>query len=203
MGAFWTGVVAGYGIAIPVGAIAVLVIQMGLRSGFAIAFCAGAGAATADLIYATVAVIGGAALAESIQEIGRPFRVLSALVLVGLAIFGLWRVRSPVERTGSVRPTLSSGLSVYARFLGLTLINPTTVIYFAAVIVGVGVARDLTPLSGALFAIGAFLASLSWQTALAALGGLAGHRLSPRAETVAIVGGNLLIFGLAVWIVLG
>ena len=50
--AFLNGVVAGYGIAIPVGPIAILILELGLRRGFRIALSAGAGAASADLIYA-------------------------------------------------------------------------------------------------------------------------------------------------------
>ena len=57
MTAFFEGALAGYGIAIPVGAIAVLIIEISLRQGFRSGFMAGAGAATADLIYAAVAMI--------------------------------------------------------------------------------------------------------------------------------------------------
>ncbi|MGH3668602.1 MAG: hypothetical protein ACRDU7_09935, partial [Acidimicrobiia bacterium] len=51
----------------------------------------------------------------------------------------------------------------YGRFVGLTIINPTTIVYFAAVVIGLGVAKGMTAADGALFVIGAFLASLSWQ----------------------------------------
>ena len=81
--------------------------------------------------------------------------------------------------------------------MGLTVINPTTIVYFAAVIVGLGVADDLTVGQGMLFSLGAFLASLSWQTVLAAVGGFAGDRLSPSAQTAAVVVGNLVILGFA------
>jgi threonine/homoserine/homoserine lactone efflux protein len=66
MTAFWEGVLAGYGIAIPVGAIAILIVDMGLRRGFLSGFMAGAGAATADFIYALLAVIAGATLAMAL-----------------------------------------------------------------------------------------------------------------------------------------
>ena len=48
------GAVAGYGIAIPVGAIAILILETGLQRGFRLAAAAGTGAAVADGIYATV-----------------------------------------------------------------------------------------------------------------------------------------------------
>ena len=92
MDAFITGVVAGYGIAIPVGAIAILIMEAGIRRGFRPAFFAGAGAATADFLYAALAVVGGAALA------GRRLRpawrtavtALGNLVIPGFALFILF-----------------------------------------------------------------------------------------------------------------
>lgn len=72
--ALLAGVVAGYGIAIPVGAIAVLIVDTGMRCGFRCAAFAGAGAATADLLYAAVAVIGGAAVASTLVGVQTPVR---------------------------------------------------------------------------------------------------------------------------------
>jgi arginine exporter protein ArgO len=70
------------------------------------------------------------------------------------------------------------------------------------VVVGLGVASGLTAVGGILFCVGAFIASLSWQTLLAFTGASAGKRMSPRAQVVAMVVGNLLILGLAVVIIL-
>lgn len=158
MDAFRTGLLAGYGIAIPVGAIAVLIVQVGSKDGFGRAFFAGAGAATADLIYATVALVGGAALAGVIDSAGEPLRFISAGVLAGIAITGLVRSTRPVA-TSSDRLVATSHGSTYAQFLGLTMINPSTVVYFAAVVVGLGVAETIEPGSGLAFVSGAFLAS--------------------------------------------
>ena len=202
MDAFLTGVVAGYGIAIPVGAIAVLIVEVGIRCGFRCASVAGAGAATADLLYAGLAVIGGAALGGAVESVDRPLRIVSAAVLVVIAVVGLrraGRTRGSVEFSFPDRRELAG---TYARFIALTIINPTTIVYFAAVIVGLGVADDLSAGEGVLFAVGAFLASLSWQTTLAAVGALAGDRLSARAQTAAIVIGNLVILAFAIVILL-
>jgi arginine exporter protein ArgO len=84
----------------------------------------------------------------------------------------------------------------------LTIINPATVVYFAAFIIGLGVANDMTPSQGALFVAGAFLASLSWQTLLAGVGAFAGHRLPQKAQTAAIVAGNVLILAFSALILL-
>jgi arginine exporter protein ArgO len=93
------------------------------------------------------------------------------------------------ERAGSAGRTL-------AFFLGITLLNPVTVTYFAALILG------LTATGGgagekAAFVAGAFLASLSWQTLLAAIGAFLHRRLPPAARTVVIVLGNGIILAFA------
>ncbi len=201
MDAFITGVAAGYGIAIPVGAIAILIIDLGMRRGFRPAFAAGAGAATADLFYAGLAFVGGAALAGAIASVEGPLQVLSGVVLVVIALVGLYRAcrsRSPAT-SGDV----SNGDNLrrtYGRFLALTIINPATVAYFAAVVIGLGIASDMALADGLLFVIGAFIASLSWQTLIAGLGAFAGTRLSSRTTTLISIGGNLLIlvFGLLI-----
>jgi threonine/homoserine/homoserine lactone efflux protein len=200
--AFFSGVLAGYGIAIPVGAIALLIVQVGIKCGFRCGFMAGAGAATADLIYAGLAVVGGAAMGQLIDSAGDAFRIASGIVLVAVALIGLRKATRPVEQIDVAMPNRSELAGTYARFLGLTIINPTTIVYFAAVVVGLGVASGLTPVGGILFCVGAFIASLSWQTLLAFTGASAGKRMSPRAQVVAMVVGNLLILGLAVVIIL-
>ena len=202
MDAFVSGVVAGYGIAIPVGAIALLIIQVGIKCGFRCGFMAGAGAATADLLYAVLAVLGGAALAQVINSAGNMFQLLSGIVLVVIALVGLRKATRRVEHVEVALPNRSELVKTYARFLGLTVINPTTIIYFAAVVVGLGLASDLTATGGVMFAVGAFLASLSWQTLLASVGAIAGKGMSPRVQQIAMVGGNLLILGLAAVILL-
>ena len=196
---FWTGVLAGYGIAIPVGAIAVLITEIGIRCGFRCAFFAGTGAASADLIYATLAVVGGVGLTAWVTTVQEPLQIASAVVLILIAIAGLWRVRRRPEEPQAVDfvfPDRTELAGTYARFLGLTIINPATVVYFAAFVVGLGVAEDMTPSQGVFFVIGAFLASLSWQTLLAGIGAFAGHRLPAKTQTAAMVFGNLLILTL-------
>ncbi len=202
MDAFLTGVLAGYGIAIPVGAIAILIVEVGIRCGFRCAFFAGAGAASADLLYAGLAVIGGAALAELVESVDQPLRIISAFVLAAIAVAGLRRVRRKQRSIEISFPDRRELAGTYARFVGLTVINPTTVVYFAAVIVGLGVANEMSTVEGALFTAGAFLASLSWQTLLAGVGAFAGNRLSNRAQTVAVILGNLLILAVAIIILL-
>jgi arginine exporter protein ArgO len=197
---FLVGVIAGFGIAVPVGAIAVLIVQVGIRCGFWCAASAGAGAATADLLYSVLAVVGGAALAATIEGIGAPFRVVSAAVLAAIAVRGLLRARREPAPADASPPGRGELALTYVKFLGLTIVNPLTVVYFAAVVLGLGLADGLTAPELALFAAGAFLASLTWQTLLAGVGAAA-HRLPRRFTTAAAVVGNLLVLAMAALIV--
>ena len=200
---FWMGVVAGYGIAIPVGAIAVLIVQVGMRCGFWCAASAGAGAATADLAYSVLAVTGGAALASKVEDLGAALRWLSAGVLVVIAVHGLYRARRTPAAVQTRMPGPREFTGTYAKFVGLTIINPLTVVYFAAFILGLGLADGLSVSEGVLFVTGAFLASLSWQTVLAVIGAVARRRVPRRFQVAAVVVGNLIVLVIAVLIVTG
>jgi threonine/homoserine/homoserine lactone efflux protein len=196
--AFWEGVLAGYGIAIPVGAIAILIVETSLRKGFRSGFAAGAGASTVDLLYAAVAVVLGAAVALIIAPYTQSLRVVSALVLVAVGGYGLWRVRaaSGIRRSDPETGNENGLLFTYTKFIGLTTLNPLTVVYFAALVLGRDAGATLSTLDRVLFVVGAGLASLSWQTALAVTGALAKRYLSPRFRLFTTVLGNLIVITL-------
>ena len=60
--ALLAGVFAGYAIAVPVGVIAVLIIETGMIGGLRRGFAAGAGAATVDLLFCSLALVVGGLL---------------------------------------------------------------------------------------------------------------------------------------------
>lgn len=172
-GAFLAGVVAGYGVAVPVGAIGVLIAGLSARTSFRVGAAAGLGAATADGIYALVAVLGGAALAGLVAPVAGPLRWVAAVVLLALAGHTAWAaLRRPSAADGRP-PRKATVARAYAGILGLTLLNPATVIYFAALVLGRGGAGG-----GGFFVAGAFLASASWQLLVAGSGALAGRLLT-------------------------
>jgi arginine exporter protein ArgO len=83
----------------------------------------------------------------------------------------------------------------YVKFVGLTLINPLTVVYFTALILGREASQGLrSPNAVLAFVAGAAIASFSWQSLLAGLGGLARTRLSDRARIYAAFAGSLIVF---------
>ena len=187
------GVVAGYGVAVPVGAIAVLIAGLSARTSLRVGAAAGLGAATADGVYALVAVLGGAALAGLVAPIATPLRWVAAVVLLALAGHTAWaalRRRSATDRESARTAT---AVQAYAGILGLTLLNPATVVYFAALVLGRGGAGG-----GGWFVAGAFLASASWQLLVAASGALAGRLLTgERAQLITSLISSAVIAALA------
>ena len=202
--AFWEGVLAGYGIAIPVGAIAILIVDMGLRRGFPSAFMAGAGAASADFIYALLAAIAGATLAPALAPYAGILQIASGIVLLVLGGYGLWQAWKidSAQKTTPLPEDNQSLWGIYLRFLGLTLLNPLTITYFGALILGRDAGATTTAVEQLLFVLGAALASLSWQTLLAGVGSLANQRLSPRFQRLTSITGNLIVIALGLRILL-
>src|SRR4051812_41235126 len=72
------GLLAGYGVAVPVGAIGALIAGLAARTGWRTGAAAAMGVATADGVFAVVAVVGGAALAGLIAPIAVPLRWCAA-----------------------------------------------------------------------------------------------------------------------------
>jgi arginine exporter protein ArgO len=199
MGAFFEGALAGYAIAIPVGAIAILILDIAMRRGFGLGFAAGAGAATVDFAYASLAGLAGQALAPLLEPVGPAMQVVSAAVLLGLGGDGLWRLwRDGVSSAAPASIGVTNWWRTYAQFIALTLLNPATIAYFAALILGQNARAPLSGADRVWFVAGVWLSSFSWQTFLAWLGALAHRRLSPRVQRWTGVLGNVMVMALGV-----
>ncbi|MGX4653231.1 LysE family transporter [Micromonospora sp. SCSIO 07396] len=215
--ALLAGLVAGYGVAVPVGAIAVLILGLSARTSLRVGAGAAFGVATADGLYAAVAVLGGAAVAGVVAPVAGPLRVAAAVVLLALAVHGgwrSWRSRPPSSgprpgRVESGQPDLAvrgragRGMDTpgraFAGVLALTLLNPATVVYFAALVLGRADAARAAPAAAALFVLGVFVASVSWQLLIAGSGTLVGRMLvGPRGRLVTGLLSSLIIAALAV-----
>lgn len=178
------GLIAGYGIAVPVGAVATYLVSLTARTSLRTGVCAALGVATADGLYALVATLGGSALAGALRPVLVPLRWASALVLAVLAVRGAviavrhYRARRLATRSTSAAPP--SPARAFLALLGITLLNPTTVVYFAALVLGTRTTEAAAPLEQGVFVLAAFAASASWQVLLAGGGALLGRLLTGR-----------------------
>jgi threonine/homoserine/homoserine lactone efflux protein len=196
--AFLLGVAAGYAIAIPFGPIAILIVRTGVRQGLRAAAAAGAGTATADLVFATIAMLFGAAASAFLAPILPAARLVAGAALAIIAVRGLLTVPSQIDRESGP----SRAGNTYLLFLGLTMLNPPTVIYFVSLAIALPEVSADFP-SRAAFVVGAFLSSLSWQEFLAVVGAMLHGRLTPRLQRITAVVSSIIILALAARVAFG
>lgn len=185
------GAAAGLGVAMPMGAMSVLLLQEAMRHRRT-AVAAAMGIAVVDLGYAALATAVGPWAASHVSPVEAWVRLASAAILLAIAAHGLAGARpeaappvpapDPAAAPGATRTTTGvRPAKAFARFVALTAINPTTALYFAALTTAQGASLGTGP-AGAAFLVGVGAASLLWQQSLVALGSFAGARISATAR---------------------
>jgi threonine/homoserine/homoserine lactone efflux protein len=153
------GLVIGFSIAAPVGPIGVLCIRRTLTDGRALGLATGLGAATADAMYGCVAGFGLTFISGILIDQQTWLRLFGGLFLCYLGIKTL--LSKPVEQaaTAGGRGLLGS----YASTFLLTVTNPMTILSFAAIFAGLGLANtDGSYVSALILVLGVFLGSATW-----------------------------------------
>lgn len=203
IGVVVAGLLAGYGVAMPVGPVGTYLVALTARSSLRIGAFAALGVASADGVYAAVAAVAGTALAPLLVPVVGPLRWASVVVLIGLAVMGAVKAvrRYRAQRFAVIEQETPVGVrTAYFGMLGMTLLNPWTVIYFAALVLGgSGVAGFSERI---VFVIAAFVASASWQLLLAGGGALLGRLLTGHlGKLMTALASTVLIVVLAVKLV--
>jgi arginine exporter protein ArgO len=168
----------------PVGAVATYLVTLTARTSARIGAAAALGVAAADGLYALIAVLGGRALAGAIERIATPLRWIAAGVLVVVAVRIAWTAIRDYRRAAGDDRALPPGAGgsagrVFATFLGITLLNPATIVYFAALVLG-SRATGASAGGGTIFVVAVFVASASWQLLLVAGGTALGRTVTGR-----------------------
>ncbi|MDQ0845956.1 LysE family transporter [Streptomyces sp. V1I6] len=191
-----SGALAGFGIAMPVGAVTVMIVTLSAQTSLRTGLAGAMGTATADGLYALIAALTGAALAGLLQPVAQPMRWTAAVVLLALAAKGLAdAVRRSLDAGSVQRVEEKRPLNVYLQFLGLTVLNPLTIVYFSTLVLALR-NDDWPATGGLLFVVAAFAASASWQVLIAVGGALVGRVLtSDRGRLgTALIGNGVIIF---------
>lgn len=193
-----SGLVTGYAIAVPVGAVAALIIALSARTSWQVGAAAGLGVASVDGLYAAVAVVAGTAVARVLEPVEPALRAASVTALLVIAALTLVHALRPAGRADEAGTRAWTPLRAWVTFVGITAINPATVVYFAAIVLGGTVDID-GPAEGTVFVAAAFAASASWQVSVASLGAGLGRWLAgPRGRRTTGVVAALVIAALAV-----
>jgi threonine/homoserine/homoserine lactone efflux protein len=201
--ALGAGLIVGMVIATQFGVVSALLLETAVRAGPRAGASAALGVASVDMAYATGAVVAGGAARAGLAAHLAEVRAVAAMILALVGVHGLWALtRGPSRDQRAQAPTLgdvSRPVGVlsaqYFRFVGLTAINPLTIVYFGSVTASLslsGVAERVA------FLVGAATASALWHLALSLAAGHAGRRFTPRIQRAVSIAGRLAVVVMAI-----
>lgn len=156
---FSRGLIVGFSIAAPVGPIGVLCIRRTLAQGRTIGLISGLGAATADGVYGSIAGFGLTFISGFLVSQQVWLRIIGGIFLcyLGMTTFLAKPAQSAAEVTGK------GLIGAYASTFFLTVTNPLTILSFAAIFAGLGVASaGSNYLDSGILVLGVFLGSALW-----------------------------------------
>ncbi len=175
----WRGLVIGISIAAPVGPIGVLCIRRTLAQGRLIGFLSGLGAATADALYGAVAGFGLTVISAFLVDQRDWLRLVGGLFLCYLGV-RTFLTHPPGDETATKISAATGYAAAYLSTLLLTLTNPVTILSFAAIFAGLGLADTAgDPGSATQLVLGVFGGSATWWLLLSGGVGLARGRFTP------------------------
>jgi len=156
---FLRGLVIGISIAAPVGPIGVLCIRRTLAQGRLSGLVSGLGAASADAIYGFIAGFGLTFISSFLVAQQSVFRLFGGLFL---CYIGIRTITSQPHKAKSQ----SYGIGLFGNYISiflLTLTNPMTILSFAAIFAGMGLADESGNYTAASsMVLGVFLGSAFW-----------------------------------------
>ena len=193
---FGKGLAFGFVLAAAVGPMWVLCFRRAVSAGLAAGLASGLGIALADAIYGAIAAFGLTAVSGILLGLGTWLGIVGAAFLVYLGVRTL--TAAPAHEATRSEKTKSL-MSAFLSTLGLTLANPPTILAFAALFAGLGLAQNADFAAAGRVTFGVFLGSASWWVILVAVAGWAHRRVGPRFMRAvnAVSGASLL--GFALW----
>lgn len=199
---FAFGVTAGLALAIPVGPMALLLIDTTVLQGLRVGAAGALAMATVDGGYAITVFLAGSAISVLLGSFGLWLSLLGALILLILGLQTIYRAavaaKTLKEAEAEKQEPASAG-KTFLKFAGATIVNPPTALYFLAITPSLAGLSSANPVaSTAAFATGVFLGSAVWQQSLA-LAGLAIRSVTtPKVRTWLSLLGGTMIIGLAI-----
>lgn len=197
---------AGFIIAVPIGAIGALCLRRGLEGRWLLGVATAFGGATADAVLAAAALFGLSLIVGTVVENQELLRFIGGIVLVYLGVrmivhrhdFDPPKAGGPPEQRERKRDLSGAASTGFV----LTLVNPATLVAFFAVFAALGLTEHQS-LSGAIIG-GAFAGSMLWWLTL--IGLAVGLRdripLNLLAVTNAALGALVVMLGIASWMTL-
>jgi threonine/homoserine/homoserine lactone efflux protein len=176
------GLTIGLSIAAPVGPIGLLCIRRSVVDGPRAGFVCGLGAATADAVYALIGGFAMTALARWLVQEKRWLGLAGGLFLIYLGARTLAKDSDAPAAAARGR----GAMSAYGTTLLLTLANPMTIMSFAAVFAGLGLAGTASYAAATTLVGGVFTGSALWWLVLSSVAGRARRHI----DAALMHGGN-------------
>ena len=192
---FLKGLAFGFVLAATVGPMWLLCLRRTLAFGVPTGIASGMGIAVADGLYGAVAAFGLTAISGFL--LGHSFWIglAGAAFLLYLGLKTLLAQPTVAASAGESASLTASFLST----LGLTLTNPPTILAFAAIFAGLGLAASADYTGAALIVAGVFLGSAGWWLVLAGTAARLRGRIGPRLmRGINIVSGTSIL-AFAAW----
>jgi threonine/homoserine/homoserine lactone efflux protein len=197
---FAIGFAAGLALAIPVGPMAILLINTTMAKGWRHGALGALAMATVDGLYAATVFCVGGTISAWLKDWALQLSLGGAAILLYLGITTLVKSLKNLRlEAGETIASSGSLAKTFATFFGATALNPPTALYFLALAPSVAqLANGGIANAGMAFAIGVFVGSIIWQQSLAFAG--VGLRSITHGKLRAWIGalGGTLIIGLAV-----
>ncbi|MEA2739327.1 MAG: hypothetical protein QOH05_2634 [Acetobacteraceae bacterium] len=170
------GILAGFAIAVPVGPMGLLCIQRTLASGMKVGVSTGLGAATVNVAYGGMILLGMDTLSPWMAGSRRLFSAASGLFLLWSAVRLLVRGRGPRIQPGGIAPSPSAA---YGSAVAFNATNPMALILVMAVLSPIAHRSAASFIDGAMLLLGMFIAAATWWVCLSGGVSLLRTRLSP------------------------
>ncbi|MFD1254136.1 LysE type translocator [Devosia equisanguinis] len=190
-------VALGIAIAAPLGPIGALCINRTLERGFAAGLAGGLGTALADGTYALLAALGFAAFSGALGMVDLPLRLLGGAFMLWLG----WTSLRPKPMRAAADVPARDLVGVTVATFVLTIANPMTIVSFAALFAGLGLASADGLGSVAMVVGGVFAGSMLWWCLL--IGGVALLRQRLPTGFAAVISrlSGLVMIGFGLWAV--
>jgi len=152
------GIIIGFAMAVPIGPIGIICIRKTLTEGRMRGMIIGLGAATADMLYGSIAAFGLTVISDTLLSQRIWIRLVGGALLLYLGV-RTFRAR---PKDPKIEIQSSGRLKSYFTIIFLTLTNPLTVFAFIAVFAALGLGNGLSFLSASVLVAGVFTGSFLW-----------------------------------------
>ncbi|MBW6505700.1 MAG: LysE family translocator [Rhodobacteraceae bacterium] len=194
---FLKAMVMGLAIAAPLGPIGALCIQRTLARGVWAGLAGGLGTALADALYASLAAAGFASFAATLSRVSAPLALIGGAFLLWLAWKG-WPRGTAAARAAAAPPARGLAATTAITF-ALTMANPATILSFAAIFAGLGLAETASTASAVQVVAGVFAGSMLWWLVLAGTVAALHHRLPSAFAHCVARGSSLIMAAFGLW----